>query len=124
MANEVLDLRVRTNLVTKCDTTHTILNPENVIVDRIRSNHIKVCTCWGINIYLRVIDSRKVQGTRWLGLVHGKTEWPCIYLFRIDSGVKNRTMSRWNDVSMVFVCHIFKEWNTVNKHRRVREPVI
>ena len=123
MVNEVLDLRVRTNLVTKCDTTHTILNPENVIVDRVRSNHIKVCTHWTINIYLRVIDSRKVQGTRWLGLVHGKTEWPCIYLFRIDRVVKNRTVSRWNDVSMVFVCHIFKEWNTVNKHRRVRESI-
>jgi hypothetical protein len=62
-------------LVTKSDTSHTILDTKNVIVDRIDT--VKLVTTRGAgDAELGVIDTREVEGTSGLHLAHGEAEWP------------------------------------------------
>jgi len=62
-------------LVTESDTSHTILHTENVIVDRIDTNHVTDTSATSEG-KLRVIDAREVKGTGGLRLVHSDAEWP------------------------------------------------
>lgn len=66
-----------TILISKGNTSHTILYPEDVIVDGVGTGDTIAGTTTGtLKGNLGVVDTREVERTRRLGLVDGQTEGP------------------------------------------------
>jgi len=116
-----LFIKLGIKLVTERDTSHTILNAKDVIVDRIHSVK-SVTTSWTNEGHLRVVNAREVKSASWLGLAHSEAEWPAESWKVVKNIVwEIGAMHFWNNVVVVDVGSFLEKGNTVNVERRLFE---
>jgi len=105
-------------LISKCNTSHTILDSQNVIVDCVDPSDVRTpTTTGGLEGQLGVIDTRKVEGTGGLRLVHVQAQGP-----RVQGGRIERRRGQigcvhlGNHVMVESTGHVLEEGVTVDVH--------
>jgi len=116
-----LFIKLGIKLVTEGNTSHTILNTKDIIVDCIHSVK-SVTTSWTDEGHLRVVDTAKVKSTSWLRLAHSEAEWPAESWEIVENIVwKIGAVHFWNNVVVVDVRSFLEKGNTVNVKGRLFE---
>jgi len=110
-------------LVSECNTSHTILHAKDVIVDGVNAMHLVTTRRVGQR-ELGAIDTRKVQTTTRLGLVHGQTERPRVQRCGIERRVREVLGVHFvGDVVVERLRRVFEERGAVDVHTRFIELV-
>jgi len=114
------------NLVRECNTGHTVLDSQNIVVYSVYSvQTFSGIGLWILDSQLRIVDSREIERTTWLGPVHSETEWPREQWERIERRWRERRRVHFmNHVVMERVRHVFEQSETVDVKRCGVEAVI
>jgi len=113
-------------LVGECNARHAILDAQDVVIRRVHSvQAFSGIGLWILNGQFRIVDSREIKCSAWLGPVHGETEWPreqweCIEGRWSQSGGVHFV----NNVVVESVRHVFEKCETVDVQRSASEAVI
>ena len=101
-------------LITESDTSHTILDTKNVIVDRI--NTVELVTTGGVgDDKLGIVDAREVKGASGLHLAHSEAERPRVGGEIIQDVVGEiRAVHFGHDVVMIDVRCVFEKGSTID----------
>src|SRR6056300_576426 len=121
-----LFVKYEIKLVTESNTSHTILHTENIVVDRVdASRFCAISRSYIIKNQLSVIDTREVEGTRWLRLSQFKAEWPCVNGIFVKCSITYRcAVHFWDDVVVIDVGHIFKQSGSIDVKRCSSESIV
>ena len=112
-------LHLNKDLITECDTGHTILDTEDIVVHCI--NAVKCVATRGSNSReFGIVDAGEVEGTSGLHLAQVETEWPCEGGEIFENVIwEIRAVHFGNDVCGDRLGCILEKSNTIDVERRL-----